>query len=195
MAGDATPTRRTVRRSRWLPAGCHAARVDVDSLVDTVVGLPVHPLVVHAAVVLIPLSALLVVAIAVVPAWRGGVFGWFTVGLTAAATAVVPVATLSGEALAERVGEPERHEALGQAMIYFVVPLLVLALALMLLSARDRRRARSRGLDRPRQSALTLVVAVAAVVAAGAATVQVAFVGHSGATATWSGVVAATSGD
>jgi uncharacterized membrane protein len=165
--------------------------MDLDSLVDTVFGLPVHPLVVHGAVVLIPLAALLVLAIAVVPSWRGGVVAWFTVGVTAAATALVPVATLSGEALAERVGEPERHAALGQAMIYFMLPLLLLVVALVLLAARDRRRAA--GLPRPRQSALTLVVAVAAALAAGAAVVQVAFVGHSGATATWSGVVAATS--
>jgi glucan phosphoethanolaminetransferase (alkaline phosphatase superfamily) len=169
--------------------------MDTESLVDTVFGLPVHPLVVHAAVVLIPLSALLVIAIAIVPRWRQGVSGWFTVGLTAVATAAVPVATQSGEALAERVGEPERHTALGEAMIYFMAPLLLLALALVLLSARDRRRAGTEGLLTPRQSVLTLVVAIASVVAAVAATVQVAFVGHSGATATWAPIVASTSAD
>jgi glucan phosphoethanolaminetransferase (alkaline phosphatase superfamily) len=167
--------------------------MDTESLFDTFAGLPVHPLVVHAAVVLIPLSALLVMAIAVVPRWRQGVFGWFTVGLTAVATAAVPVATQSGEALSERVGEPERHAALGEAMIYFMLPLLVLAVALVLLSARDRRRARSNGADRSRQSVLTLLVAVGCLVAAVAAGVQVAFVGHSGATATWSEVVASDS--
>jgi glucan phosphoethanolaminetransferase (alkaline phosphatase superfamily) len=168
--------------------------MDTASLLDTFAGLPVHPLVVHAAVVLIPLSALLVIALAVVPRWRQGVFGWFTVGLTAVATAVVPVATQSGEALSERVGEPERHAALGEAMIYFMLPLLGLALALVLLSAADRRRARAEGLDKPRQSLLTVVVAVAAAVAAVAAGVQVAFVGHSGATATWADVVASSTG-
>jgi glucan phosphoethanolaminetransferase (alkaline phosphatase superfamily) len=164
-----------------------------ESLFDTVFGLPVHPLVVHAAVVLVPLSALLVTAIALVPRWRQGVFAWFTVGLTAAATAAVPVATQSGQALAARVGEPERHAALGETMIYFVVPLLVLALLLVLLAANDRRRTRAAGDERARPSVLTVVVAVACVVAAVAATVQVAFVGHSGATATWAPIIASTS--
>jgi uncharacterized membrane protein len=168
--------------------------MDLEALLDTVVGLPVHPLVVHAAVVLIPLSALLVTALALVPRWRHGVVAWFTVGLTAVATAAVPVATQSGEALAERVGEPERHAALGEAMIYFMLPLLGLALLLVLLGANDRRRSRVRGDERPRQSVLTVVVAVACVVAAAAATVQVAVVGHSGATATWAPVIASTSG-
>jgi hypothetical protein len=37
---------------------------------DTVAGLPVHPLVVHAAVVLLPLSAIGLVTIILVPRWR-----------------------------------------------------------------------------------------------------------------------------
>ena len=39
-------------------------------MLDTVLGLPLHPLVVHAVVVLLPLVALGVMALAVVPRWR-----------------------------------------------------------------------------------------------------------------------------
>ena len=37
---------------------------------DLINGLPVHPLVVHAVVVLLPLATLGLIAIAVRPAWR-----------------------------------------------------------------------------------------------------------------------------
>ena len=57
-----------------------------------------HPLVVHAVVVLLPLAALGVVALAVRPAWRGR-FGVLVVVIAALATAAVPLATDSGESL------------------------------------------------------------------------------------------------
>jgi uncharacterized membrane protein len=155
---------------------------------DTVFGLPVHPLVVHAVVVLVPLAAVLVVAMALRPGWRTGPFAWLAVLLVLGATAATPVATQSGQALAERVGEPEQHAAFGEALVYFLVPLLVLTLVLVLLAARSRRAARTTG-SSPR-SLVTTLVAVAAAVAAVAAVVQVAVVGHSGATATWANVVA-----
>jgi hypothetical protein len=47
----------------------------------TFAGLPLHPLVVHAAVVLTPLAALLVVGSAVLPRWR-----WLTRWPAGAAT-------------------------------------------------------------------------------------------------------------
>ena len=40
-----------------------------------IAGLPVHPLVVHAAVVLLPLAALVLILLVFVPAWRTR-FGW-----------------------------------------------------------------------------------------------------------------------
>ena len=72
---------------------------------DTISGLPVHPLVVHGAVVLLPVAALAVIALVLVRRWRG-TFGWLTLlGLTAGAGAAV-AAEKSGEALAARVGMP-----------------------------------------------------------------------------------------
>ena len=72
---------------------------------DLINGLPVHPLVVHAVVVLLPLAVLGTIAIAVTtglaPPLRP-----LVVAAAAVATVLVPVATSSGEALEERVGDP-----------------------------------------------------------------------------------------
>jgi uncharacterized membrane protein len=161
---------------------------------DTVFGLPLHPLVVHAVVVLAPLAALLVVAIALRPSWRTGPLAWLTVFLATLAAVATPVATQSGEALARRVGDPEQHAALGEALIYFMVPLLAAAVALVLMGYRQRREALrvSSPTVAAARSPLTTLIAVAAVVVAVAAVVQVAFVGHSGASATWSSEVTAS---
>ena len=154
---------------------------------DLINGLPVHVLVVHGVVVLLPLAMLGTIAIAVRPAWRI-TYGWLVVGLAAVAAVLVPIATSSGEALERRVGDPGEHAALGDQLIYFAVPLLVLALALVLL---ERRRATGKPGVGPQ--ALPTVVAVLAVVAALATTVQVYRVGDSGAKAAWADRVSSSS--
>ena len=65
---------------------------------STVLGLPVHPLVVHAAVVLVPLAALLLLAIGALAAVRR----WarvLTPATAVVALMLVPLATSSGENL------------------------------------------------------------------------------------------------
>ena len=47
---------------------------------DTFAGLPAHPLLVHAPVVLVPVVALLVILMIVRPQWLER-FGWLAVGL------------------------------------------------------------------------------------------------------------------
>ena len=156
---------------------------------DLINGLPVHALVVHAVVVLLPLGALGTIAIAVRPAWRH-TYGPLVVGITAVATVLLPVATSSGEALEERVGNPGEHAELGDQLIWFALPMLAFALALVILDRRgsrrtpeprDGRRARSAAAS---GTALT-VVAGLALVAALATSVQVYRVGDSGARAAW----------
>ena len=66
-------------------------------------GLPLHPLVVHAAVVLIPLASLGAL-IVVVSARARERFGWLTVAFAVAAAGAAITAKLSGEALAESLG-------------------------------------------------------------------------------------------
>jgi len=152
---------------------------------DLINGLPVHPLVVHAVVVLLPLAVVGTIAIAVVPRWRG-TFGPLVVGIALVATVLVPVATSSGEALEKHVGDPGRHAELGDQLIWFALPLLLLSAALVWLS----RRSPSEGHGGeaggvPPRARLVSAVAALAVVAGLATAVQVYRVGDSGARAAW----------
>jgi uncharacterized membrane protein len=145
-------------------------------VLDTINGLPVHPLIVHAVVVLLPLSALGAVAIAVRPSWRAR-YGNLVIIVAALTTLLIPLATSSGERLEARVGDPGRHAELGDTLIWFALPLLVVVIALVWLHRR-------RGVM-DRSPALRLAVAALVVVIAGANLVQVFRVGESGARAVW----------
>lgn len=153
---------------------------------DLINGIPLHPLVVHAIVVLLPVATLGTIAMVLRPRWRLA-YGHLVVAAAAAATVLIPVATSSGEELEKRVGDPGAHAALGGQLIYFAVPLLALSLALVVV---ERIRART---DRPAPvwagPRLSQVVAGLAVVAALACAVQIYRVGDSGARATWGDAV------
>ncbi|GAA1954519.1 hypothetical protein GCM10009798_12150 [Nocardioides panacihumi] len=153
---------------------------------DLINGLPVHPLIVHAIVVLLPLAAIGTVAIALVPRWRAP-YGPLVTAAAIASVILLPIATSSGEALERHVGDPGRHAAMGDMLIWFAVPLAVLALALTYVA---RRAAAGRALVGPHW--LPTAVAVLAVVAAVATGVQVYRVGDSGAKAVWADQVQAS---
>ncbi|MGN6333105.1 MAG: DUF2231 domain-containing protein [Motilibacteraceae bacterium] len=184
-------------------------------MLDLVNGVPVHPLVVHAVVVLLPLGVLGALAIALRTSWRER-YGRLVVGVLLLATLAIPVATQSGEALAARVGYPGQHAQLGEQLLWFALPLLVVTALLVLLSRRPAgervapgeagtdqgERARDGGtvavLTRPRTAVATRgrtlvrVLAALTVVLALANAVQVYRVGDSGARAAWEGRVAGT---
>lgn len=147
---------------------------------DLINGLPLHPLVVHAVVVLLPLAALGTIAIAIRPRWRR-TYGWLVVAAAALSSALLPVATSSGEALEKRVGDPGQHAELGDQLIWFALALLVTSAALVWL---DRRAGGRVGTGTP-----VRVASVLAVVAALAATGWVIRVGDSGARAAWGDAV------
>ncbi len=161
---------------------------------DLISGLPVHPLVVHAVVVLLPLAILGTIALAVRPSWRIS-YGPLVVAVAAVAAALVPISTSSGEALEKRVGDPGEHAALGDQLLWFALPVLILALVLVVLARRDRSRnadVAGTGTDTSRSPArATTAVAVLAVLASLACAVQVYRVGDSGAKAVWSDQVSA----
>jgi len=147
---------------------------------DTFFGLPVHALVMHVVVVLVPLAAAGVVAIAVVPRWRAR-FGVLVLVIATAGLAAVPVATRSGGELEDRLGasgvvarQINDHQEMGERVIWPTLAMWVLAVVLVLMD-RQRRRGTS-----------VTVVAVLAVLAAGAAAAQVTVAGHLGSTAVWS---------
>jgi hypothetical protein len=149
-------------------------------VLDTIFGLPMHPLIVHATVVIVPSAALLVALAAVVPRfrlWAGPVPALAAL----AACVLVPLSTGSGEELEHRVGDTslvEEHAELAGTLIWFVIPLALVAVAGYVL-----HRQGSAG------RVLVSSVAVAALGLAGATMVDVALIGHSGAKASWSKVV------
>jgi uncharacterized membrane protein YidH (DUF202 family) len=155
----------------------------VDGLLDTVAGLPMHPLIVHAAVVLVPLAAVGLILMAVRPAFSRR-FGVLVVIVAGGAALASVAAKLSGEELAERVGTPEVHAELGDVMPLVALGLFVLGLVFWLVD---------RGIpgNKPRPGWL-VVFAIVLVVASIFAIYWTIRVGHSGAEATWSGVVERT---
>lgn len=162
---------------------------------DTFFGLPLHPLVVHATEVTVPLAALLLVVAAAWPRFRRWA-GYLPLAASVAALVLVPISTQSGERLEQRVGENaliETHSELADGLLPWVAGLVVVAAALLWWNIRERRAnvAASTGSDKvsttrrgPKWVAVTLL-ALAVVVSAGT-TVQAVLIGHSGATAVWS---------
>jgi uncharacterized membrane protein len=82
---------------------------------DTIAGLPVHPLVVHAAVVLVPLACVGLILVVAVPTLREKYAVLVLIGLVVG-TLCVLVAESSGVALAERVGGPGAHATWGERL-------------------------------------------------------------------------------
>jgi hypothetical protein len=167
---------------------------------ESVFGLPVHPLVVHATVVLVPLAALALLASVLVPAARHRL-GIVTPVLALTAVVLVPLATSSGEDLEHRLPRSElieRHAELADGMLPWALALAVTAVAAYLLDRRRRPRHDGPGSTGPRgwatSRAVALAVTVLAVVSAVGLTQQVARVGHTGATATWHTVPPAPDG-
>lgn len=148
---------------------------------DTINGIPLHPLVVHGVVVLLPLAILGTIAIALRPSWRRP-YGLLVVAAAAAATALTPIATSSGEELEGRVGSPGEHAEIGEQLLWFELALLVLVAALIYL---DRRTTAEPEAPTSASSTPIKVLTVLTVIAAVAAGVQVYRVGDSGAKAAW----------
>lgn len=159
-----------------------------------VAGLPLHALVVHAAVVLTPLAALLVIAFAVLPRWRW-LSRWPAVLAAAVATAAVVVAKLSGDALlADRpfllsspdlAAKIELHQQRGNVLLYLVIGFLVLSLAAASLLGGGSGLTSGRGARRSVAPALDVPVAVVLVLAGVVVLVWVVLTGDAGARAVW----------
>jgi cytochrome b involved in lipid metabolism len=142
------------------------------SIFDTIDGLPIHPLAVHVAVVFLPLSAMALALLVFVPRWRKTYLPLTLIGLTIA-TVFTFIARESGEALADRVGEPQTHEELGGILFPAAVGLLAVGVAFYFLQKSDK----------PKWIIQTTAgVAIAAVLSVSGLTY---FVGHTGAQATW----------
>ncbi|WP_431964900.1 DUF2231 domain-containing protein [Actinacidiphila sp. bgisy160] len=166
-------------------------------------GLPSHPLFVHGVVVLIPLTALALVACTLWPTVARR-FSWPLPVLGLVTLALVVLTTESGEWLEERVKETalvERHTEMGEGLTPWAIALFVLTTAVWWLGRVTAPRDPAKGdtvtpaTSRRASSAVRLAssvpVRVAAVVLALAVTVGAVFevyrIGDSGAKAVWQG--------
>jgi len=144
---------------------------------DFVFGLPLHPLAVHAAVVLLPLAAVGVIAIALSPKLRAR-YASLVVVLSGIALAMMPIAEQSGEALMQYVdftAATTEHVNMGESGVAAGGAVFIASLLLWGLQRRGRRT----------KPWLRNAVVVISIVAAIGATVQIARIGHSGATSVW----------
>ena len=144
---------------------------------ETIGGLPLHPLVVHAAVVLLPLSALGLLVLLVVPRWRR-TYGWLVLIGLFASTVAAWVAKESGENLARSLGVPAEHAEWGDRIVP-IAALLFVAAALWFWRVRKGAT-----------GALTTINALIAAALAVIAIIVIVVVGHTGAQAAWEDKVA-----
>jgi hypothetical protein len=162
--------------------------------VNELFGLPAHPLVVHAAVVLVPLAAIGVLLIAFWPAARARL-GVAVVVIAALGTLFAYLAVGSGGYLEDQVTETEQveeHAKLGDSGLASAVAVLLGAVAVTGFGVYEKRRSVPDVGDGTRSNRMALSlrtgVGVVAVVLVSLGTLQIARIGHSGAKATWGDV-------
>lgn len=157
---------------------------------DELFGLPAHPLLVHAAVVLVPLATIGVLIGAVWPAGRRRL-AIATLVVASGGLVASFLAGESGESLEERVRETdlvEEHAEMGETGSLAAAGAFIGALGLAAVDLVDERRADRGGLD----TRAVVVVGVVAVLLSVAGTAQIVRIGHSGAEATWDDLPAGT---
>jgi uncharacterized membrane protein len=169
---------------------------------DTISGIPAHPLFVHIPAVLLPLAALLAIFMLIKQSWFER-YKWALLGVTGIGALGAILASSAGESLQESI---ERKEGAQQAIrdhaqegetarMFGIVFFIIVALWILVPIILERRAARSgsnsesTGVSKgsPAQPKwLRPVVAALVVLSAGAATISVISAGHSGAKSVWS---------
>lgn len=148
----------------------------------SIFGLPAHPLIVHAAVVLVPVAAIGLILVALISRgrrWYAPLVLVFALG----ALGSVALAQGSGEALEERVNETElveEHTEMGESVMPWAVGVAVLS---AVVAAEPLIRRRRETLP----AAFGIGVVVLSLISGVGATASVFRVGHSGAKAAWDG--------
>lgn len=159
-----------------MPAGVRADVSSVQLPIDQVAGLPLHPLVVHAVVVLVPLTALGLVVMAS-SGTRSRRYSPAVLLVAVVAAGAAFVAMWSGQQLRrERAGLPASvHFQYGEILPWVALGLLVLVAVMALM---DRQGGGHR-------NAVGTVFSIVAIVAAVAAVVMTVLTGHAGAQLVW----------
>jgi len=143
---------------------------------DLIFGLPVHPLVVHGAVILVPLVAFAALAMSYWPSFSRR-YGGPVLILAGVAQVSLFLAKGSGEPFEERLNKDiERHADLGEIAPLTFIPLLIL----LFIRWRMDKPGATVGSPKIRRL-VSVLLALAAIVAQ----VYIYLTGHSGAESVW----------
>ncbi|MDT0352055.1 DUF2231 domain-containing protein [Pseudonocardia charpentierae] len=160
----------------------------------TVDGIPAHPLVVHAVVVLLPLAAVATLLVVARPVWRRHLGVWVLL-LAAAGVFAIPVATTTGEQLKQSLGGGgpliEIHEERAETLLIPALVYLALLAATVLVGRRADAAVDGPGAAHATRSnvgslhRITVITGVLAALAGLAVTGLVVWIGHAGSAAVW----------
>lgn len=152
--------------------------------------LPLHVLVIHAAVIVLPVAALTAIVFAVVPRWRWAL-RWPTLGLGLIAALTAYVAKESGEAFIAAVPQLAQlvveHKDRGTLLLWFSLGFAFVVVLAALILGGPSALASGRGAKASSNRIVELVVSAAVVVMAVLVIWQTVRTGDSGARAVWDG--------
>ena len=151
-------------------------RTDGDEFFLALGDLPLHPLAVHFAVALFPVALVWLITVTISKKFRSRQLGR-AVLLVALTVPFVFIASQSGEALAEVMYEPKPHEEYGEMMMPIALVTLAVA-SLLWLGVKNRW-----------PKIVNQLLGFAVVIASFGAIAMTIVVGHSGAAASWTGVL------
>jgi hypothetical protein len=165
---------------------------------EEILGIPAHPLILHAAVVFIPLQVLFALAYAFVPTWRRNI-AWAVAALVVLAPGAALLTKLSGDAFRARLVnrkeispdalvQVDTHRSYGTMTVYFTAGLSVLMVLLLLAQRAAAKGAATSGIMVQPNGSMVLGVLLSVLVLAGAVVTgyYVFKTGDTGAHVVWS---------
>jgi hypothetical protein len=161
---------------------------------DELFGLPAHPLLIHAPVVLVPIVAIAAIVLAAKSSWRRRA-GWAPTVVMVVIVAMLFAARESGQALDDQLGGVVGlHETLGNQTFLISAVWLVVVVALGVVDRRATPAPETTAVSAAQVSggadAASIVLAVASAVVGVVATIWLIRTGHTGADSHWSLYVA-----
>src|SRR5689334_13047990 len=157
-----------MRPSRRGSAARRCRPTDAKDVMNIINGMPAHALLLHAVLVLVPLTALLEIVCGLWPAARRGHVLWLTLILAVVNMVLTPITIDAGEWLygLRSNASPilREHAERGSLMVYFSAALLAAAVALVVLRVIERRSEKSPAATRILTTILVLAVAISSMV-------------------------------